>query len=838
MNTSLFEQPSALSSVKVYVDVILPVPIPKLYTYQLGMEWKDQIGVGFRVIVPFGKKKILTGIVGKIHKEAPQAYHPKMVLEVLDEEAVVSKQQLQLLHWAANYYLCPIGEVLNAALPSGLKLSSQSRIQLHPEFQLETSQNTFSFKEIRLLAALKHNDTLSYPDVEKILEQKNFYHVLNSLIKKEAILIFEEIKEKYKPKVVKKIRLKEQFAINREQLQELFGTLEKKPKQLDVLLHYLQRVNVLQDPTCNNSGLSRKELVDSGVSTSSLNTLVNNGIMEAYEEIVSRFGSIPFSSEQKIVLNEAQEHAKQNIYNQFEQKDTVLLHGITGSGKTEIYIQMIQEAIESGSQVLYLLPEIALTTQIVGRLQKVFGDKMGIYHSRFSDNERVEVWKGVLSGEFPLVVGVRSSVFLPFNNLGLVIIDEEHETSYKQQEPSPRYHARDLALMLAYFHHAKSLLGSATPSIESYYNARSGKYGLVTIDQRYGGAELPELKTTDILQERKRKTLQGDFSSELVSLISETLKKGEKAIIFQNRRGYAPYLSCEDCSWIPECQSCAVSLTYHLYSHELKCHYCGHKEKPPVTCLACGSSKLKMVGFGTEKIEEDLHSLFPEAKVQRMDLDTTRRKYGYQQIIDDFSKGNIDILVGTQMISKGLDFDKVSLVGIVDADRIINFPDFRAHERAFQMITQVSGRAGRGNTGGKVVIQSAKIDQPILQKVLQQDYFGLYREEIKERNQYKYPPFVRLIKISIRHFDQNVCEKAGRVLANILKEDLGHNRVMGPTEPFIAKIRNQYRREILIKLEKGINLAKGKEKIQKAREEILQDKNLKGISVIIDVDPF
>ncbi|WPP52075.1 primosomal protein N' [Catalinimonas niigatensis] len=822
-----------------FADVMLPVPIPKLFTYRIPVDREQMVQVGSRVIVQFGSKKVLTGVIGKLHQTPPKKYQARYILEVLDEQAVVHPVQIKHFHWIAAYYACTIGEVLNVALPSGLKLSSESKVQLNPEFDLEDFEGNISDKEYRIIEALVEKQTLSYHEIGNLLDEKNFYHVIKSLIRKEAILIFEEVKEKYRPKIIKRVRLSPKYAHDHISLEKLFQQLEKQPKQLDVVLRYFQLKPAYQDVENNQRGLLKSSLNNESVSTSSVNTLIKKGVFEEFEEIVSRFQPVGPLQEAKIQLTESQQQTKDQILTHFESKDTVLLHGVTGSGKTEIYIDLIQDVLTSGGQVLYLLPEIALTTQIVYRLKKIFGDQMGIYHSKFSDNERVEVWQGILDGRYPLVVGVRSAVLLPFENLGLIIIDEEHEISYKQFDPAPRYHARDVALVLAKLHHAKTLLGSATPSIESYYNALQGKYGLVRLDRRFGNAQLPEIELVDIRRERKRRTMREDFSSVLLQHMEATLALEEQVIIFQNRRGYSPYILCEDCGHIPKCEQCDVSLTYHQFVYELRCHYCGHHEKLHLECEACGSTKLKTAGYGTEKLEEEIQMLIPKAKVQRMDLDTTRKKNSYQQIIDAFAKREMDILVGTQMVSKGLDFDGVSLVGILDADRMIHFPDFRSHERTFQLITQVSGRSGRRDKVGKVIIQTTNLEQPVLHKIVANDYIGLYQEEIAERQEYHYPPFVRLIRITIKNPDKTLCSKAAKQLSESLRKVLGLERVLGPEEPLISRLRNQYLMQLMIKLERKQTFIQEVKKIIIDHCTLLEkDKQLKGTRTVIDVDPF
>ena len=830
----------ALSERKTFfANVLLPVPIPKSFTYRIPKNLEPLVEVGSRVIVQFGRKKILTGIVAECHENPPEAYEAKYILELLDEFPAMTSSQIRLLYWASEYYMCTIGEVLNAALPSGLKLSSQSNIQLHPDFKPEEENHEFSEKEELILSALRHRSGLTYDEVTDVLQQKSIYPILKSLLSKESILIFEEVKEKFKPKKIAKVRLAQSFIEDLASLENLFERLEKRPKQIQILLKYLQEVPIYHYPEKNASGLDKKSLLSANLSPSSLNTMVKNKIFDTFDEVVSRFDhhGDNHPAPETIKFSAPQHQALEALLQVFDQKDIALLHGITGSGKTEIYIDLIKKNLESGNQVLYLLPEIALTTQIVKRLMKVFGSKMGVFHSKYSDNERVEIWNGVLSGKFLFVVGVRSAVFLPFDNLGLIIVDEEHDNSYKQFDPAPRYNARDLAMVLAGFHHGKVLLGSATPSIESYYLASQKKYGLVALSHRFSGGELPDFQIVDILKERKKKTMKEDFSPQLLSAIQKALKEQEQVIIFQNRRGYAPYITCQECNWIPKCESCAVSLTYHMYVNQLRCHYCGYQEKPGPACPACGSTKLKTVGFGTEKLEEDLKSFFPEAKIRRMDLDTTRSKYSYQNIIDDFEKGDTDILVGTQMLSKGLDFARVNTVGILDADRMINFPDFRSAEKTFQLITQVSGRAGRRNKKGKVYIQTSQPDHPLFQKIIGHNYRQMYLDELIERQKYRYPPFVRIIKLTLKHHEKPVCHKATVYLHSLLKTAMGKGRILGPNEPVIARIRNQYLMEILVKIERDkVNLKAAKKALKDCIVAVENDKQFKGIRIIIDVD--
>lgn len=835
-----FNNPTHQEWQTLFADVLLPVPIPKSFTYRIPRELASLASIGSRVIIQFGRKKILTGVIANIHNKPPEVYEAKYILELLDEFPIMVPVQLKLLYWIADYYMCTIGEVLNAALPSGLKLSSQSNIQVHPDFDLRQSDYDFSEKEIRLLEALQHRLTLSYDETAEVLQQKSIYPTIKSLLQKEAILLFEQVKEKFKPKKVSKIRLDLSFLEDSQGLDRLFEKLGKRPKQVEILLKYLQEVPVFNYPEKNMAGLDKKVISQANLSQSALKTLIKNNILQSFDEVVSRFDHFDQKIEKTAInFSTDQQQAKEEILTQFDSHDIVLLQGVTGSGKTEIYIDLIKQNIENGNQVLYLLPEIALTTQIVKRLLKVFGSQMGVYHSKYSDNERVEVWNGIITGRFNFVVGVRSSVFLPFDNLGLVIIDEEHDFSYKQFDPAPRYQARDLAMVLASFHHAKVLQGTATPSIESYFLANEKKYGLVKLASRYGDGSMPAFHIVDVLRERKKKTMRDDFSPQLLSALEKALDVGEQAIIFQNRRGYSPFIACEDCNWIPKCEQCSVSLTYHMYIHQMRCHYCGYQEKPKAACPACGSTKLNTIGFGTEKLEEDLKKIFPEARIRRMDLDTTRSKYSYQELIDDFEKGETDILVGTQMLSKGLDFDKVNLVGILDADRMVHFPDFRAIEKTFQLITQVSGRAGRRAKKGEVYLQTAQPDHPLWTKIVNYDYHKMYFDELVERKQFKYPPFVRLIKLIVKHKSKSVSQKGAMDLYNLVSGKIGKSRAFGPTEPVISKIRNQYIHEILIKIERqGVNLKGVKNEIRKCMITVETDQQFKGIRIIIDVDTY
>lgn len=820
----------------LFAELVLPVPIPRLFTYRVPAGLNEKVKPGQRAIVQFGARKILTGVVANVHHQPPRDYEAKYILELLDENEIVYPQQFQLYRWIADYYMCTLGEVINAALPSGLKLSSESVIQLNPAFDPDTTEFDFSEKERILLARLR-SESLGHSEVSKLLGAKSIYAILKSLTAKGAIIIFEQVKEKFKPKTEKHLRLAQAYT-PQAKLESLFETLASKPKQEAVLLKYLQEVPVFTHPELNQKGLLGAKLLDGEISESSIATLIKNKVLEEFEVVVPRFGFPDQNLEHPVLLSEKQEEARNAILKCFEQQGAALLFGVTGSGKTEIYIDLIRKALDGGSQVLYLLPEIALTTQIVQRLKRIFGSEMGVYHSKFSDNERVEVWNGVLNGKFRFVVGVRSSVFLPFDNLALIIVDEEHDPSYKQQDPAPRYHARDVALVMAQHHQAKVLLGSATPSVESFFQTRQNKYGLITLADRFGEARLPEIRFADQVVERKLKKNRGEFTSALLDEIKATIGNKEQVILFQNRRGYAPMVQCQDCSWIPKCINCAVSLTYHQYRHAMICHYCGYREELPAKCPTCGSGRILTQGYGTEKLEEELHLHFPDAHIQRMDLDTTRTKTGYENILEGFESGETDILVGTQMVTKGLDFDRVSLVGVFDADRMMHFPDFRSYERAFQLIMQVSGRSGRREKQGKVVIQTSNTSHPLFTFVLDHQVTGFLQEQLADRQAHFYPPYSRLIEITLKHMDKKICREAADILAQSIREKVKEAKVLGPGEPMIARIRNEFLMTTLLKIPRNTGkLAEIKQSLLGIAAALSQRKEYRSVKILFDVDP-
>lgn len=827
-------KPSEVSDDSTYfVDVILPVPIPQYFTYRVPRSFETFVSVGCRVVVEFGKGRILTAVIASVHTNPPLTYKAKYLLEILEDTPSVTSSQIWLFNWVADYYMCNVGEVMNVALPAGLKITSQSKVQFNPDFEYH---HLLDETEKLIVEELQKVESLSYEELGRLVATEDVTKIIKQLVAKHAIIVFEEVNEKYKPKIEKKIRLASQYEGSDEVL-TLIDSLSKNQKQLDILLKYLSKVPIQDLGFKNKEGIKKSIVKEDGGSDSALKTLITKGVFFEFEQVVSRFAEIELDTSVEIKLSEPQQTASTAIMQAFNELNVVLFRGITGSGKTEIYIDIIQKVIDSGSQVLMLLPEIALTTQIVTRLKRIFGEGMGVYHSKFSDNERVEIWNGVLNGRFQFVVGVRSAVFLPFKDLGLIIVDEEHETSYKQHDPAPRYHARDVAIVMAQKSNTKVLLGSATPALESYFQAKAGKYGLVELLERYGDAQLPEIELIDLKLARKAKDIKKEFSGRLLSALESNIKNKEQSIIFLNRRGYAPYLNCQECNWIGQCDQCAVTLTYHMGEQSLVCHYCGHKQLAPKVCPDCSSPRIKSMGVGTEKIEDDLREFFPEAGIIRMDMDTTRNKNAYQQIIGAFETGDIDILVGTQMVSKGLDFDRVSLVGVFNADKMIHFPDFRSGERAYQLITQVSGRAGRRNVPGKVLIQTQNPQNRILQFILNNDYEAYYNSEIADRESFNYPPFSRLIEIQIKDVSQLTSHKAAEALTASLRKLLGPSRILGPEKALVERVRNKFIFEIWVKLEKDkINVKATKEFLQKEKINILSEKQFKSTQIIFNVD--
>ncbi len=781
-----------------------------------------------RVAVSFGKSKIYTALVFKIHQNAPTLYEAKEIHQILDEVPVVNEFQLEHWSWIANYYMCALGDVYRAALPSAFLLESETILYKNQSFSDEA---VLSDDEFLIFEALQHQSQLTVHQVADILGKKKVLPTINTLIKKSAIYIKEEIYEQYKPKLVKYVRLHTNFSSD-VALENLLDELSRAKKQREAVLTFFQLAT-------DKKPIKAKDLeTRSGVSSAVIKALVDKNVFEFYHIKTDRVQYKGDTNPLK-TLNTFQEKALSEIKTAFQEKDITLLHGITSSGKTEVYAKLIEEVLEKGKQILFLLPEIALTTQIITRLQSYFGNQISVFHSKYSMNERVEVWNNVLENKLKarIILGARSSLFLPFSNLGLIVVDEEHETSYKQFEPSPRYNARDAAIVLAGQHQAKILLGSATPSLESYFNAEQKKYGFVTLNRRFGEVQLPKIELFDLKEKYRKKEMSGHFSDRLLEMITSALEEKEQVILFQNRRGFSPVVECKTCGVSPQCPNCDVSLTFHKFKNELRCHYCNYQRAMPNHCGACGSTTLDNKGFGTEQIELELKTLFPKHQIGRMDLDTTRGKHGYQKLIGAFEAREIDVLVGTQMLSKGLDFDNVSLVGVLNADTLLNFPDFRAYERAYQMMVQVSGRAGRSKKQGNVAIQTYNPYHQILQQVSTTNYTEMYKEQLQDRWQYRYPPYYRIIKITLKHKDYIKVDDGINWLAKALQNVFQEN-VLGPTAPAISRIRNQYIKNLMIKIPPKQSLGKTKEVIAKVKNTFQAVKEFRPIRFIVDVDAY
>ena len=818
----------------LFIDVILPLPLPRSFTYSVPDEWSAQIQKGMRVIVPFGVRKFYSAIVQEIREQNTASYPVKEMVTVLDEHPVVNDLQIRFWHWIASYYMCTVGEVMKAAIPAGLKLESETKVFYNEAYVQCEELNRHEEEALNIVHDKK---CLTVSEIADKYKHKDLMRTVQSLVDKEALWVEEVIANRYKPRVETCVRLHPAMD-SEDKLRTAFDALEKAPKQLEILMNFVRLSGVFSGRA--HIEIRKKELMQSGdAQAESLNSLVKKKILDLYPKEVSRLNSqLSILNSQLSILNSHQQIALEQIHEAFTEKGVVLLHGITSSGKTEIYIHLIDEQIRQGRQVLYLLPEIALTTQIIERLKTVFGNKVGVYHSKFSDAERVEVWNNISKPDgYRVVLGVRSSIFLPFVNLGLVIVDEEHENTYKQFDPAPRYHARDAAIVLAAMHGAKTLLGTATPAIESYYNACEGKYGLVELTERYAGMDLPEIRMLDTALARKQKKMQSHFHPDLLTAIEETLKAGKQAILFQNRRGFAPYVQCRVCEYIPRCEHCDVSLTYHKFSEQLVCHYCGFSTENMHQCPACGGLDITTVGFGTEKIEDELQIFFPHARIARLDLDSSRTRTGYEKIIAAFETGKTDILVGTQMVTKGLDFGNVRLSVVMNADNMLSFPDFRAYERSYQLMTQVSGRAGRTGERGQVVIQAAKPEHPILQYVIANDYAGMYASQLAEREKFRYPPFYRLIRLTLKHKSKEIVHLAAKELAEYLEKIFGR-RVLGPEIPIISRVKNYYLENILLKIEKQASPQKAKTVLGEAINTIRKLPDFKSLQVVADVDPM
>ncbi|MBQ0908904.1 primosomal protein N' [Flavobacterium sp. F-328] len=811
-----------------FVEVILPLSLAKTFTYAISEEEYKFIQIGMRLAVPFGKSKIYTGLAIATHQNAPVLYEAKEINQILDEKPVVTEIQIQHWQWIASYYMCAIGDVYRGAMPSALLLESETVISQQNSTIIDVS--LLSDDEFLVYEALQQQATLKVNDIIAILNKKNIFPVIQKLVDKNILVLQEAIQESYKPKLIRYVRLHSQYDGDLG-LGVLLNNLKNAQKQREIVMAFFQLSASEKKP------VTVKKLVE--ITQSSIAVVKALITKEIFEEYFLETDRVEFGAKNasELKLSEQQEEASLAIKAVFESKEVCLLHGVTSSGKTEIYIQLIQEYLNSGLQTLYLLPEIALTTQLVSRLNAYFGNKVAVYHSKYNNNERIEVWRQVLSNseKAQVVIGARSALFLPFSNLGLVIVDEEHEQTFKQVDPAPRYHARDAAIVLAHSHKAKVLLGSATPSIETYYNAQSGKFGLVELSKRYGNVQLPVIELVDLKDKYFRKKMTGHFSDVLIAEMGQALSLGEQVILFQNRRGYSPVVECMTCGHVPQCQQCDVSLTYHKNKNQLRCHYCGYTMAKPTNCHSCSSIDLLTKGFGTEQIEQELLTILPNARIGRMDQDTTRGKFGFERIIDAFKNREIDVLVGTQMLAKGLDFDNVSLVGILNADNMLYHPDFRAFERSYQMMTQVAGRAGRAQKQGKVIIQTYNVNHNTIQQVTRNDYVGMYKEQLYDRQIYKYPPYFRIIKLTLKQRDYDKLKQGSLWLYQVLQQNLDMP-VLGPEEPAISRIRNEYLRTIMIKMPQNVGVATTKKTIQKILNSFEAVAQYRAIKVSVNVD--
>src|SRR5574344_605066 len=825
-----------------FADILLPLPLKGAFTYRVPYQMNTDIQFGIRVVVPFGKNKLYSGIIVKIHQTVPQQVNIKYILDIIDTGPVISEKQFALWQWISKYYMCTLGEVMAAALPSALKLAGESQIMLHPNFEGDISELTET--EIQIVEHVAHHHKVTICELEKTLHLVKSMPIIKSLVEKQMIVTAEEIRDPYKAKKVTYISLAPPYNGDEEQFYQLLDRLEQTPKtvkQSEVILAMLFLLQQNEGKIDLTKAVKKNDLLDhKKVSPSSLTTLIQNGVLVSKDVIISRLIEYEAQAEAaKIALSEAQHKAFQEIQTQMLEHQAVLLHGVTGSGKTEIYIKLIDKVLAEGKQVLYLLPEIALTSQIVNRLRMYFGDQVGVYHSRFNEYERVEIWNRVLhhseTNQYRLILGARSALLLPYQQLGLIIVDEEHDSSYKQMDPAPRYHARDSAVALGKIHHANILLGTATPSLETYYNVKQNRYGLVELNQRYAQGMMPEIWIANMLESTRQKKVNGIFSQFLLDNIADALEKNEQIILFQNRRGFSLRMFCNSCQSMPTCKYCDVTLTYHKKSNLLKCHYCGYAIDVPKECPNCHSADVEMKGFGTEKVEDNLAELFPKAVIQRMDLDTTRSKTAYQKIITDFEQHKTDILVGTQMVTKGLDFDRVSIVGVLNADNLLSYPDFRSYERAFQTMSQVSGRAGRKEVPGKVIIQSFQPKHPALKFVDSNDFQGMYASQLEERKQFLFPPICRLINLTVKHKDEALLSEAALKLAVLLSE-LFPKKIMGPNFPIVSRIKAFYMKDIWIKIKKNENLEHNKEILDNLLSEFRTTSKYKSVFIIVNVD--
>lgn len=816
-----------------FVDVIVPLAVPNLFTYSVSSSLINEVKVGKRAIVQFGKSRYYTAVIHSIHQKEPELYKAKPIHEVIDEQPIVTVDQLKLWSWISSYYQCSIGEVMNAALPTFYKLVSESKVLL---VATDINHSELSDKEYLIVEALELEGELSVGEIAKILGESKVHSYIKSLLDKGIVDLQEEIKERYKPLLKKYLSLNNTIVKDESSLLSVFEQLKNANKQEDVLMCLTsQKEFAFQGFSLEKSSFIKKHQL----STSAVKGLIEKDILIEEEREIGRLLTEDVDQDTTLELNEAQIIAKQQTLAGFKDNKVVLLDGVTGSGKTEVYFSLIEEQLKKNKTVLYLLPEIALTSQLIHRLKVKFGNVVGVFHSKFNNNERKEVWADSLieDGKYKIIIGARSAVFLPLRNLGLIVVDEEHESSFKQYDPSPRYNARDVAIYLAARMNANCILGTATPSIESFYNVKSGKYAYAELKKRYSGTVLPEVQCVDVKEERRKKKMSGIFSELLKEEITQTLENGEQVILFQNRRGFAPILECSTCGNTEKCDRCDVSLTYHKGAEHLRCHYCGSNKKVELSCSSCGSIETKFKGFGTEMIAEEFSKLFPKARVGRMDHDTTKGKYAYQEIIQSFSDHEIDVLVGTQMLTKGLDFGKVALVGVLNADQLLNFPDFRAFERAYQLLTQVSGRAGRRKKRGKVIVQTYTPYHSVLRNVMDNNYLEMYNTEILHRKNFNYPPFYKLINITLKHQKRELLDVCAAYFGDALKAELGQDKVLGPEYPAISRINKFYQKNILIKFDRKYSSKMVKEIIQKWINNYKKDKSFQSVRFVVDVDP-
>lgn len=812
----------------LFVEVLLPLNLKNLFTYRVPIELNEEIIVGKRVSVPFGKKKILAGLIFSIHEKPPKDYEAKYLIDVIDNDTIVDQNQLGLWNWMSSYYMSSLGLVYNAAMPAGLKLEGESKMVLNPDFNPDDT--TLDTKETILTEAIRSAKEISITQATSYLKSRSIHKYVKSLYLKGAILLKDDLQKNYTAKTTTYIKINEEIA-SEDQLNDIFNQLEKRAKaQLKTLMTFIAHFGIKSE--CEKTKLAKHD-----VTNASINALIDKGIFIQEKREKSR---LQFSLKENPIeeLNDAQNQALIEIKSGFNEKKPVLLHGITGSGKTHIYSHLIKEVLDKRQQILYLLPEIALTSQLITRLQEYFGKKLLVSHSKFTNNERVEIYQAIASGESYLIVGTRSAIFQPLKHLGLIIVDEEHESSFKQHEPAPRFNARDTALYIAHKRQVPIILGSATPAIESTFNAQHSKYRLVSLTKRHNHSKLPKIEVVDMKLQKKQKRIRGIFSDTLIEAITDAKKEGKQTILFQNKKGYVPVLECNVCAWTPKCQNCDISLTYYKYQENLRCHYCGFKQEVVNQCVTCGNKGIELIGYGTERIEDELSLYLPDLSIRRMDYNTTRLKNAHTKIINEFASGKIDVLIGTQMVAKGLDFENVTTVGILNADHIINFPDFRSNERAYSLITQVAGRAGRKKDLGKVYLQTSMPDHPIIQKILDHDYVGMYENDLNEREKFNYPPFYRLIQITIKHKDALELYKLGGIAKNKLSTYFGAS-LLGPEKPYVGKIRNWYILNFVLKIpNQGGPIKAQKSKLLQAIHQLEKTKEFNKARVIIDVDPL